>query len=115
MRKKLLPVTFATLLAACSSGYAVRPVARITKDAIGEPVSQLVELFGEPRKIDSSTTKTLYVWFLPQKPRDLSPSGFQGCELEVSVDPRSKRVLGFSQTNLGYTTCAEVMRKVRIE
>ncbi len=78
------------LLAACSgSGYAVRPSPRIAADNVGKPVSVLQEAFGEPRKIDKSATKLIYVWFLPQKPKEGTPSGFQGCEMEVTVDPRS--------------------------
>ncbi len=58
------------ILAACSgSGYAVRPVPRIAADNVGKPVSVLQEAFGEPRKIDKTSTKLVYVWFLPQKPK----------------------------------------------
>ena len=89
-------------------GYAVRPVPRIAADNVGKPVSRLQEAFGEPRKIDSTPTKVIYVWFLPQKPKDGSPSGFHGCEMEVTVDARSQRVLGYSLSNIGWSTCSEV-------
>ena len=57
---------FAVLaLAGCqSSGYAVRPVPRIAADSVGKPVSRLKEELGEPRKIDSTPTRQIYVWFL---------------------------------------------------
>ena len=87
----------AAVLAGCSgSGYAVRPVPRIAADTVGKPVSVLQEAFGEPRKVDKTSTKMVYVWFLPQKPKEGAPSGFQGCEMEVTVDARSQRVLGYS-------------------
>jgi hypothetical protein len=102
-------------VAACSgSGYAVRPVPRIVADNVGKPVSVLQEAFGAPRKIDTTPTKLIYVWFLPQKPKDASPSGFQGCEMEVTVDARSQRVLGYSLSNIGWSTCGEVQRRIRI-
>ena len=84
-------ITATILLAGCGgSGYAVRPVPRIAADNVGKPVSLLQEAFGEPRKIETTSTKLIYVWFLPQKPKDGSPSGFQGCEMEVTVDARSQ-------------------------
>jgi hypothetical protein len=103
------------LLAACSgSGYAVRPVPRIAADTVGKPVSVLQEAFGEPRKIDKTSTKLVYVWFLPQKPKEGAPSGFQGCEMEVTVDVRSQRVLGYSLSNIGYSACRDVQRRIRV-
>jgi hypothetical protein len=108
-------VTAAVLLAACGgSGYAVRPVPRIAADNVGKPVSLLREAFGEPRKIDTTPTKLIYVWFLPQKPKDASPSGFQGCEMEVTVDARSQRVLGYSLSNIGWSSCGDVQRRIRV-
>jgi hypothetical protein len=103
------------LLIACSgSGYAVRPVPRIVADNVGKPVSMLQEAFGEPRKVDVTPTKLIYVWFLPQKPKDASPTGFQGCEMEVTVDARSQRVLGYSLSNIGWSSCGEVQRRIRV-
>jgi hypothetical protein len=101
-------------LAACShSGYAVRPVPRIAADSVGKPVSRLQEAFGAPRKIETTPTKIIYVWFLEQIP-DGAPAGFHGCEMEVSVDPRSDHILGYSLSNIGWTRCPEVERKIRI-
>jgi hypothetical protein len=103
------------LLAGCGgSGYAVRPVPRIAADNVGKPVSLLQEAFGEPRKIDTTPTKLIYVWYLPQKPKDGSPSGFQGCEMEVTVDARSRRVLGYSLSNIGWSSCGDVQRRIRV-
>jgi hypothetical protein len=102
------------MLAACShSGYAVRPVPRIVADGVGKPVSRLREVFGEPRKIDTAANKEVYVWFLEQAP-DGAPTGLHGCELEVTVDVRSDHVLGYSSSNIGWTKCSEIERKVRI-
>ncbi|MEA3176219.1 MAG: hypothetical protein QOF42_3630 [Gammaproteobacteria bacterium] len=101
-------------LAGCSSGYAVRPVPRIVADNVGKPVSALKEAFGEPRKVDSTPTKQIYVWFLPQKPKDGGASGFQGCEMEVTVDARSQRVLGYSLSNIGWSVCRDVERRIRV-
>lgn len=116
----LRPITAACVLATvfaagCSgSGYAVRPVPRIAADTVGKPVSVLQEAFGEPRKIDKTSTKMVYVWFLPQKPKEGAPSGFQGCEMEVTVDARSQRVLGYSLSNIGYSVCRDVQRRIRV-
>jgi len=105
----------ALAFAGCSSsGYAVRPVPRIAADNVGKPVSVLQEAFGEPRKIDKTSTKLVYVWFLPQKPKEGTPSGFQGCEMEVTVDARSQRVLGYSLSNIGFSTCRDVQRRIRV-
>jgi len=104
----------AWLLAACNgSGYAVRPVPRIAADTVGKPVSLLEEAFGEPRKVDTTPTKLVYVWFLPQKP-DGAPAGFHGCELEVTVEPKSQQILGYSLENLGWAKCAEIRRRIRL-
>ena len=103
------------ILADCSgSGYAVRPVPRIAADNVGNPVSVLQEAFGEPRKIDKTSTKMVYVWFLPQKPKEGAPSGFQGCEMEVTVDARSQRILGYSLSNIGWSACRDVQRRIRV-
>jgi hypothetical protein len=102
-------------LAGCGgSGYAVRPVPRIAADNVGKPVSVLQEAFGEPRKIDKTPTKLVYVWYLPQKPKEGAPTGFQGCEMEVTVDARSQRVLGYSLSNIGYSVCRDVQRRIRV-
>lgn len=102
------------MLCGCSDGYAVRAVPRIAADNVGKPVSRLQEAFGEPRKIETTSTKQLYVWFLPLKPKDGSPSGFHGCEMEVTVDPRSQHVLGYSLSNIGWSNCSDVERRVRL-
>jgi hypothetical protein len=116
MLRLSLAVLFAgTFLFGCSgSGYVLRPVPRIAADNVGKPVSMLQEAFGEPRKIDKTATKLVYVWFLPQKPKDGSPSGFQGCEMEVTVDTRSQRVLGYSLSNIGWAACRDVQRRIRV-
>jgi hypothetical protein len=114
LRATAAVLVVAVVTAACSSAYAVRPVPRIAADNVGKNVSRLQEAFGEPRKIESTATKQVYVWFLPQKPRDGSPSGFHGCEMEVSVDPRSKHVLGYSLSNVGWATCKDVERRIRV-
>jgi hypothetical protein len=101
-------------LAACShSGFAVRSVPRIAADNVGKPVSRLQEAFGEPRKIDQASTKLLYVWFFAQKPPG-APTGFHGCEMEVTVDAKSHTVMGYSLSNIGWSKCGEVERKIRI-
>jgi hypothetical protein len=107
-------IAMLTLAGCGGSGYAVRPVPRIVADNVGKPVSVLQEAFGAPRKIDTTPTKLVYVWFLPQKPKDESPSGFQGCEMEVTVDPRSQHILGYSLSNIGWSTCQDVQRKIRV-
>src|ERR1700689_4341499 len=101
-------------LAGCGhSGYAVRSVPSIAADNVGKPVSRLQEAFGDPRKIDQTSTKWVYVWFLPQKPPG-APTGFHGCEMEVTVDPRSQQVLGYSLSNIGWANCHDVERKIRV-
>ena len=101
-------------LAGCGhSGYAVRTVPSIAADNVGKPVRLLQETFGEPRKIDQSATKWVYVWFIPQKPEG-APTGFHGCEMEVTVDARSQRVLGYSLSNIGWSNCRQVERRIRV-
>ena len=101
-------------LAGCGhSAFAVRTVPSIARESVGRPVSQLQEAFGEPRKIDRTSTKWVYVWFLPQKPAG-APAGFHGCEMEVAVDARSQRVLGYSLSNIGWSNCREVERRIRV-
>jgi hypothetical protein len=101
-------------LTACShSGYAVRTVPSIAAANVGKPVSRLQEAFGEPRKVDHSSTKWVYVWFLPEKPAG-APAGFHGCEMEVTVDARSQQVLGYSLSNIGWANCHDVERRIRV-
>jgi len=114
MLRVLAAVGLSTSLMACSGAFAVRPVARIAADNVGKSVSHLQEAFGEPRKIDSTATRQIYVWFLPLKPKDGAPSGFHGCEVEVSVDPNSQQVLGYSLSNVGWASCNEVERRIRV-
>lgn len=103
-----------TALAGCGhSGYAVRSVPRIAADNVGKPVSRLQEAFGDPRKIDQASSKLVYVWYIAQKPPG-APTGFHGCEMEVTVDPRSHSVLGYSLSNIGWAKCGEVERKIRV-
>jgi hypothetical protein len=109
----LLGVAVLALAGCHSSGYAVRPIPRIAAESVGKPVSRLQEAFGPPRKVDSTPTKQVYVWFLEQKP-DGAPAGFHGCEMEVTVDARSEHVLGYSLSNIGWSKCGEVARKIRI-
>ena len=102
------------VLAACGhSGYAVRPVPRIAADNVGKPVRLLREALGPPRKIDSTSTKQVYVWFLEQKVPG-APAGFHGCEIEVTVDARTEHVLGYSLSNIGWSKCPEVQRKIQL-
>jgi hypothetical protein len=107
-------VLLSVVCAGCGhSDYAVRPVPRIAADNVGQPVSRLQAAFGPPRKIETSSTKLVYVWFLEQAPAG-APTGLHGCELEVTVDARSERILGFSLSNIGWTKCPEVERKIRV-
>jgi hypothetical protein len=104
----------AVLAAACShSEYAVRPVPQIAAGAVGKPVQRLQDVLGAPRKVDTGPTKLNYVWFLPEVPAG-APQGFHGCEIEVSVDPRSDHILGFTLSNIGWGNCADIRRKVRV-
>ena len=101
-------------LAACShSAYVVRSVPRIAADSVGKPISRLQDAFGTPRKVETAATQLIYVWFLEQIPAG-APAGFHGCELEVTVDPRSDHVLGYSLSNIGWAKCPEIARKIRI-
>ena len=113
VRDVAIALGFLTLAGCGHSGYAVRSVPSIAADNVGKPVSRLQEAFGEPRKIDQTPTKWVYVWFLPQKPAG-APTGFHGCEMEVTVDARSQRVLGYSLSNIGWSNCREVERRIRV-
>jgi hypothetical protein len=95
------------------SDYAVRPIPRIAADNVGKPVSRLEEAFGAPRKVDTSSTKLIYDWFLAEAPAG-APVGFHGCELEVTVDIRSDHVLGYSLANIGWGKCLDMERKIRV-
>ena len=99
--------------AGCHGAYAVRPIPRIAADSVGKPVARLQEAFGKPRKIDTTPTKEVYVWFLTQRP-DGAPAGFHGCEMEVTVDARSEHVLGYSLSNIGWAACRDMERRIRI-
>jgi hypothetical protein len=112
--RTLTAVTGAALVvAACgTSAYAVRPVPTIVAQNVGQPVSRLQDTFGEPRKIERNATRQVYVWYLPTKVKD-APEGFHGCEMEVTVDSRSQRVLGYSLSNLGWSECKSLERRVR--
>jgi hypothetical protein len=102
------------VLAGCAhSDFVVRPVSRIVADSVGQSISLLQDTFGEPRKVDTSTSKQVYVWFIATEPSG-APTGFHGCEMEVTVDARSQRILGYSLSNLGWGSCGEVQRKIRI-
>ncbi len=114
--RRLIALAAGLALGAASSGcsdpgLALRPVPRILADGVGEPVSRLQDAFGEPRKIDTAAVNPVYVWFLPQTPAG-APTGLHGCEMEVTVDGRSKRVLGFALSNIGWTRCREIQRRV---
>jgi hypothetical protein len=102
------------LLVACShSGYAVRPISRIAAENVGKPVSRLRDALGAPRKVDTTSTKLVYVWFLEQSPAG-APMGLHGCDMEVTVDIRTSHVLGYSLANVGWGQCGDLRRKIRI-
>ena len=111
--RTLMGIAAASCVAACShSVYALRPVPAIVADTVGKPVSRLEDTFGEPRKIDRTPTRQVYVWYLPTEIKG-APAGFHGCEMEVTVDARSQRVLGYSMSNIGWSECKSLERKVR--
>jgi hypothetical protein len=112
-RNFILCIAAIALSGCAGSQYAVRPVPRIVADNVGQDISRLQDAFGAPRKIDSTSTKQVYVWFLSTTPSG-APSGFHGCEMEVTVDVRSQRVLGYSLSNIGWSSCSQVQRKIRI-
>ena len=101
------------LLGCGHSAYAVRAVPNIAAENIGKPVSRLQDAFGEPRKIDAGSTTQVYVWFIPEKPAG-APTGFHGCKIEVTVDARSQHVLGYSLSNIGWSKCREVERRILV-
>src|SRR5258708_4492618 len=82
-------------------------------DNVGKPVSRLQEAFGPPRKIDTTPTKLVYVWFMEETPPG-APVGFHGCEMEVTVDARTQHVLGYSLSNIGWARCPDVQRKIHV-
>jgi hypothetical protein len=102
------------VMAGCGhSDFAVRPLPRIAADNVGKPVGRLEDALGTPRKIEPSSTKLQYVWFLEQAPAG-APVGFHGCQIEATVDIRSSHVLGYSLSNVGWGNCHEVQRKIRV-
>ena len=104
----------ALALGACAhSEFALRPVSAIAADNVGKPVGRLQEAFGAPRKIEETPGKRIYVWFIEQRPPG-APAGFHGCELEVTVGAHTDTVLGYSLSNLGWSNCHEVERKIRM-
>jgi hypothetical protein len=114
LRVAIMTALGMSVLGGCGhSNYAVRPLPRIAADNVGKPVSRLRDAFGAPRKIDASSTKLVYVWFLEEVPPG-APQGFHGCEMEVTVDIRSEHVLGFSLANVGWGKCREMERKIRV-
>lgn len=115
LRMAASSLAFVTLvIGACGeSEYAVRSIPRIAADTVGKPVKRLQEAFGPTRKIDTTPTKLVYVWFLPESVPG-APRGFNGCELEVTVDRLSEHVLGYSAGNIGWGRCTELERKIRV-
>jgi hypothetical protein len=115
MLRVAVALAFATVaLAGCGhSDFAVRPLPRIAADNVGKPVSRLREALGPPRKVDTTPSKLVYVWFLEQSPPG-APVGLHGCDMEVTVDARSSHVLGFSLANVGWGECRDLRRKIRI-
>ena len=100
-------------IAGCRSEFAVRPVPRIVADDVGQQVAVLQQVFGEPRRIDVLPMHLVYVWFFAQVPAG-APVGFHGCQLEVTVDSRTSRVLGYSMSNVGWSECGEIERRIRV-
>ena len=80
---------------------------------VGKPVQGLKDDFGPPRKVETTPTKMVYVWFLEQVPPG-APMGFHGCELEVTVDIRSDHVLGYALANVGWGRCREIEHRIRV-
>jgi len=114
LRATTVAIALCLNVAGCAhSDYAVRSVPSIVAASVGQPVSRLQEAFGEPRKVDQASTKWLYVWFLADAP-DGAPAGLHGCEMEVTVAARSQRVLGYSLSNIGWSNCGTVERKIRV-
>ena len=104
----------AAALTGCGhSAYVVRPLPRIAAENVGKPVSRLQEAFGEPRKIDVTPTQLVYVWFIAEAPAG-APEGFHGCEMEVTVDARSQQVLGYAMSDIGWSKCPQVERRIRV-
>jgi hypothetical protein len=112
-RTSLLLLAAAALCACSHSEFAVRPVPSIVAENVGQPVSRLEEAFGTPRKVDGAGIKQVYVWFIPMQPTG-APKGFHGCEMEVTVDTRSQRVLGYTLSNIGWSNCREAEKRIRV-
>ena len=109
----VVTMAISALTACGSSGYAVRPISRIAADNVGKPIGGLKEAFGVPRKIDATTTRVVYVWFLEETPPG-APVGFHGCEMEVTIDARTEHVLGYSLSNIGWAKCRDVQRRIHV-
>lgn len=106
-------VVVIALLGACGhSDFAVRPVPAIVAASVGKPVDRLETAFGKPSKVDTAGIRQIYVWFLPEQPAG-APQGLHGCEMEVTVDQRSQRVLGYALSDIGWSNCREVERRIR--
>jgi len=58
----------------------------------GRPVNRL-QMPSVSGKIDTTPNRLVYVVFSSRHPQ--GAGGFHGCEMEVTVDPRSQRILGF--------------------
>jgi hypothetical protein len=114
MLRVIVAFSLSMSLLACSGSYAVRPVSRIAADNVGKSVRHLQDVFGEPRKVETTATRQVYVWFIPLQPKDGSPNGLHGCEIEVSVEPNSQQVLGYSLSNVGWASCSEIERRIRV-
>ena len=106
-------MTALALTGCAHADYAERPIPRIAADGIGKPVSRLREVFGQPRKVESTPYQLVYVWYLEEIPAG-APAGFHGCEMEVTVDSMSDHVLGYSLSDIGWGKCSEIQRKVAI-
>jgi hypothetical protein len=114
LRRVLSGAILVLALGACAhSEFALRAVSAIAADNVGKPVGRLQDALGAPRKIEESSGKRIYVWFIEQKPAG-APTGFHGCELEVTVGAHSDAVLGYSLSNIGWSNCHEVERKIRV-
>ena len=89
-------------------GAADSPHRRRQRRPTGEPLARRFR-----RKVDTTSTKLVYVWFLADVPAG-APVGFHGCEMEVTVDIRSEHVLGYSLENIGWGNCKDLRRKIRV-
>jgi len=90
------------------------PGAANCRRQCGQAVSVLQEAFGEPRKIDKTSTKLVYVWFLPQKPKEGAPSDSRAARWKSPSMHARQRVLGYSLSNIGWSACRDVQRRIRV-